>query len=178
MTQLHKKALVEIKKAIDSPDHDLFVDEDDVYGEPGCCYLRKTIQSGIYEGQVHVFRIKFNYGTHDEMHTYPRDPPLINFITPMWHTNVNYAGGSICLDVIKSDSWSPIYGLDAIMTSIIALLDDPNVNSPYNVKASQEYKSMRSQLGEYKKICDEYYHTRIQDPAIAKLLKAPEFQTS
>lgn len=175
---LSKKALREIENARKSKDFDFFIDEQGVYDDPMCCYLRIKIESGIYEGQIHVLQIKFVYGKGE--YNYPVDPPNILFMTPIWHTNIEPGGGSICLDVIKSDAWSPMYGLDAIITSIIILLNEPNTDSPYNTDASQEYSVIvrkSKNIPKYREICQTFYTKKLTDNIKAqRLLNASDFE--
>jgi ubiquitin-conjugating enzyme E2 A len=66
---------------------------------------------------------------------YPTSPPEVKFIGKIpFHPNV-YANGKICLDLLK-DHWSSAYGVEAIITSIHALLVSPNPNSPANNTAA------------------------------------------
>ncbi|KAI8015583.1 Ubiquitin-conjugating enzyme E2 2 [Camellia lanceoleosa] len=64
---------------------------------------------------------------------YPNKPPIVRFISRMFHPNI-YADGSICLDILQNQ-WSPIYDIAVILTSIQSPLYDPNANSPTNSKA-------------------------------------------
>ncbi|KAF1759326.1 hypothetical protein GCK72_015791 [Caenorhabditis remanei] len=72
---------------------------------------------------------------------YPNKPPIVKFISKMFHPNV-YADGSICLDILQN-RWSPTYDVAAILTSIQSLLDEPNPNSPANSLAAQLYQENR-----------------------------------
>jgi len=69
---------------------------------------------------------------------YPNKPPVVKFLSKMYHPNV-YADGSICLDILQNQ-WSPIYDIAAILTSIQSLLCDPNPNSPANSEAARLYQ--------------------------------------
>ncbi|KAA8548004.1 hypothetical protein F0562_004433 [Nyssa sinensis] len=69
------------------------------------------------------------------MEEYPNKPPIVRFISRMFHPNI-YADGSICLDILQNQ-WSPIYDVAAILTSIQSLLCDPNPNSPANSEAAR-----------------------------------------
>ena len=68
---------------------------------------------------------------------YPNKPPKVKFLTKLFHPNM-YADGGICLDILKT-TWSPVYDVSAILTSIQSLLSDPNPNSPANALASKMY---------------------------------------
>ena len=38
---------------------------------------------------------------------YPYHPPKMNFMTKIFHPNIHYETGEICLEVLKEDGWSP-----------------------------------------------------------------------
>jgi len=86
-----------------------------------------------------TFRLELTF-TED----YPNKPPSVKFLSKLFHPNV-YANGAICLDILQNQ-WSPIYDIQAILTSIQSLLTDPNPNSPANVEAAKLYQENR---GEY-----------------------------
>ncbi|CAK9200424.1 unnamed protein product [Sphagnum troendelagicum] len=84
---------------------------------------------------------------------YPNKPPTVRFVSKMFHSNIIYADGSICLDIMQNQ-WSPIYDVAAILTSIqvvvpitsafsqhriVSLLCDPNPNSPANSEVARMY---------------------------------------
>ncbi|EDK47003.1 ubiquitin-conjugating enzyme E2 2 [Lodderomyces elongisporus NRRL YB-4239] len=74
---------------------------------------------------------------------YPNKPPLVKFISEIFHPNV-YASGELCLDILQN-RWSPTYDVLSILTSIQSLLNDPNIQSPANVEAANLYRDHRSQ---------------------------------
>ena len=61
----------------------------------------------------------------------------------MFHPNV-YASCEMCLDNLQN-ILSPTYVVSSILTSILSLLNDPNISSPANVEAANLYKDHRSQ---------------------------------
>lgn len=77
--------------------------------------------------------------TFDE--EYPTKPPVVKFVSKMFHPNV-YADGALCLDILNN-RWSPTYDVAAILTSIQSLLHDPNPDSPANGVAAQLYSENR-----------------------------------
>ncbi|KAK9703991.1 Ubiquitin-conjugating enzyme E2 2 [Basidiobolus ranarum] len=75
--------------------------------------------------------------------SYPNKPPVVKFISKMFHPNV-YANGELCLDILQN-RWSPTYDVSAILTSIQSLFNDPNPNSPANAEAAQLYRENRKE---------------------------------
>lgn len=79
---------------------------------------------------------------------YPFQPPQVQFVTPIYHPNVDNAG-RICLDVLKSQpqgSWKPAHNLSTVLTSIQLLLSDPNPDDGLMADISHEYKHNRPQF--------------------------------
>ncbi|CAN3374364.1 hypothetical protein DIURU_000758 [Diutina rugosa] len=85
-----------------------------------------------YNGQ---WKLKIEVGAD-----YPRSPPKIKFVTPIVHPNINYDSGEICLDILKSEAWSPAWDLQHLIGAILMLLDDPEPDSPLNVDASNLFR--------------------------------------
>jgi ubiquitin-protein ligase len=143
MAGLSNRALKEIKIAYESTEFDFFMDDGKYMAlEPNNCYLRWTVKYGIYAGQTHILRIKFNWGSN-EPKSYPKDPPNIVFLTPIWHTNVSRSG-SICVDILREDqsdkqAWSPVMGINSIFQSLLILFSEHNTSSPFNGDASVQY---------------------------------------
>jgi ubiquitin-protein ligase len=110
-------------------------------------YVLLDCQNGHYKGQKHILSFKTEYGKGDYL--FPITPPLVQFVTRIFHPNVSI-NGSICVDILKErDRWVPQYDFNAIMTSIQLLLEEPNNGSPFNcdasvlwVKCERAYKGM------------------------------------
>jgi len=65
---------------------------------------------------------------------YPLSPPSMTFKTKVFHPNVHFRTGDICLDILKKE-WSPAWGLQAACRAVLALLSDPDADSPLNCDA-------------------------------------------
>jgi len=87
---------------------------------------------------------------------YPDRPPVMRFLTAgFWHPNV-YKDGKVCISILHeakedalnpqealAEKWRPILGVEAVLLSVISMLNDPNLDSPANVDAAVQYKKDR-----------------------------------
>lgn len=106
-------------------------DELDLY------YIMIKTNGGHYVGQTHILEMKTK---HENNYLYPFTPPMIKFITKIYHPNIS-TSGSICLDILKDrNKWSPQYDIDALISSIVLLLDCPENSSPFNSEAARLFR--------------------------------------
>lgn len=102
-----------------------------------------------YEGGK--FHIRINVPNN-----YPMNPPKAYFITPIFHPNIHFKSGEICLDILK-DRWSPALTLLTVCRSIRSLLDSPEADSPFNCDAGNliqygDYRGFRSMASMYTRL--------------------------
>ncbi|XP_060519256.1 probable ubiquitin-conjugating enzyme E2 C [Cylas formicarius] len=83
--------------------------------------------------------------------TYPYSAPVVKFITPCFHPNID-SNGNICLDILK-DKWSALYDVRTILLSIQSLLGEPNIDSPLNALAAETWDKKE----DYQKYVFEMY---------------------
>jgi ubiquitin-protein ligase len=68
---------------------------------------------------------------------YPFKSPSVIFLTPIFHPNIEYESGSICLDAIN-EQWTPVFNFERIFTIMIPqLLSYPNPDDPFHLYASE-----------------------------------------
>lgn len=65
---------------------------------------------------------------------YPLVAPNVRFKTKIFHPNVHFKTGEICLDILKN-AWSPAWTLQSVCQAIIALMSDSAPDSPLNCDA-------------------------------------------
>jgi ubiquitin-conjugating enzyme E2 D/E len=70
-----------------------------------------------------IFKLKIDFTSE-----YPFKPPIIRFVTKIYHCNINN-DGYICLDIL-SKNWSPVLSIGKVLISICSLLAEPNPDDP------------------------------------------------
>ena len=76
-----------------------------------------------------------------KLENFPFKAPIVSFLTKIYHPNVDKEG-QICADMLEiGDKWAPVKNLVKIMDKIISLLSAPNLESPMNPDAANDYKN-------------------------------------
>ena len=77
--------------------------------------------------QEHYFELDFHIPAD-----YPMSPPQVKFLTKIFHPNIHWDSGEICLDILKPEMWTPAWTLESVCRAIINLMVNPNADSPLN----------------------------------------------
>ena len=68
-------------------------------------------------------------------------PPKVKFITRIFHPNIHYETGEICLDILKAENWRAAWTLESLSRAIVNLLINPNADSPLNCDAGNAIRA-------------------------------------
>ena len=72
---------------------------------------------------------------------YPLVAPIIRFLTPIYHPNIDNSG-RICLDILtNANKWKPSINLSVLLLSIQSLLETPNPDDPLHPEIAFIYKN-------------------------------------
>jgi len=85
-----------------------------------------------------IFKLEINIPNR-----YPFEPPVIKFITPIYHPNIDN-GGRICLDLLKmkpKGCWRPSLNIATLLKSIQLLMSHPNPQDPLMADIANEFSS-------------------------------------
>ena len=107
----------------------------------------------VYSGGSWIIRIEITP-------EYPYKSPSVGFETKIYHPNVDFNSGSICLNVLNQ-TWTPIYNLCHIYETFIPqLLLYPNAKDPLNVDAARLYLENKDGFDKKVKLTmDEYCYS-------------------
>lgn len=95
--------------------------------------LIRAPSDSVYSG--FMFDVSIDVGSD-----YPLTPPKMKFQTKIFHPNVLFETGEICLDILKKE-WSPAWSLQSACRAIMSLLSDPAPDSPLNCDAGNMLRS-------------------------------------
>lgn len=104
---------------------------------------------------------------------YPYTPPTFVFSPAIYHPNV-YNDGRVCISILHSatgdftgepenETWSPAQCVESVIMSIISILDDPNIQSPANIEASNMWRDHRDKYNERIKQYAKKTHANIPE---------------
>jgi len=79
--------------------------------------------------QDSYFKISINLTSQ-----YPIKPPAIRFCTRIFHPNIHWETGEICIEVLK-EQWTPLWTIESVCRAILFLMANPNAESPLNCDA-------------------------------------------
>ncbi|CAH0551905.1 unnamed protein product [Brassicogethes aeneus] len=126
----------------------------------GICLYYKDESTNVLEAKVEgppnssysggIFTLEINIPER-----YPFVPPLIKFMTKIYHPNID-DNGRICLDLLKmppAGNWKPTIGIEGLLIAVRMLIECPNPDDPLMADIAEEYKNY---IDEFKNKAKKY----------------------
>jgi len=88
-----------------------------------------------YEGGVFWLLVQFPP-------SYPLMPPIIRFLTQVYHPNISHHG-NVCVDILEK-KWSPVQTIAPVLASIHLLLGQPEWKDPLVREIAREFRENRA----------------------------------
>ncbi|KAK8017506.1 hypothetical protein PG993_013832 [Apiospora rasikravindrae] len=112
-----------------------------------------------------IFQLRVLYGPN-----YPRMPMEVNFLTKIYHPNVDHTG-KVCLDLLGK-YWVPAWSTEKVVLCIMALLSDPCPEDALVPEIVSTYLQDRELYGQNAAMYTEKYATL--DAALGRMSMACE----
>ena len=88
--------------------------------------------------------------------SYPLAPPRASFETKIFHPNVHWKTGEICLDILK-DAWSPALTMKTALMSLQALMCAPEPSDPQDAEVASMFNRSYDQFASTARFWTETY---------------------
>ncbi|KAH0577893.1 Ubiquitin-conjugating enzyme E2 [Spironucleus salmonicida] len=151
---MQKRIMIEAKAAIQERQKrlELGIDlhprsKEDIMSWVG--YLKFVEKDSIYYGQTYEVSVKLPS-------SYPMDPPQVSFVTKIFHPNVKYETGEICLNLLKKEEWTIATSLYSLMIALQSIVNGPNCDSPLNLDSGNLFRNQ--DIVAYKSMVDYCYY--------------------
>lgn len=81
-----------------------------------------TPRTGFYLDAIFEFQICI-------LQTYPFEPPRVHCLQKVFHPNIDYTVGAVCLNILRLE-WSPVLSIQAVLLGILNILLEPSAIEP------------------------------------------------
>ncbi|XP_077864404.1 ubiquitin-conjugating enzyme E2 D4-like [Saccoglossus kowalevskii] len=74
---------------------------------------------------------------------YPMAPPLVHFLTPIYHLNVSQNGGQVCLGLLNNDTWVASGNMEQVPNALFSILIKPEEDNAFDHEILNNYHHFR-----------------------------------
>ena len=96
----------------------------------------------VWEGLITPEKPPYNKGAFRIQITFPRDypfkPPTVLFKTKIYHPNID-ENGQVCLGIISTENWKPATRVEAVISGLVKLINDPEHEHPQRADIAEEF---------------------------------------
>lgn len=149
-----------------------FFDGDETFPSHALVIYRMDPGTDFYGGKNYVLMFGFERPggayTSDYRNPsfFPTSPPHCMFVTNMDHVNVYPTSRGhqvICVDILKGEAWNPNISINNVMEVLTVLGNQPGMDSPWNVDASNNHKPVTAAELAINKFIDGFSYQRFVD---------------
>ncbi|XP_066282960.1 ubiquitin-conjugating enzyme E2-22 kDa-like isoform X1 [Branchiostoma lanceolatum] len=83
---------------------------------------------------------------------YPLAPPVVHFLTPIYHLNVSQTCGQVCLRFLSEDEWVAGGTIEQVVSALFSLLIRPEEDNAFDHAVLNDYHHFRRQYDKF--ACD------------------------
>jgi ubiquitin-conjugating enzyme (huntingtin interacting protein 2) len=99
---------------------------------------------------------------------YPHTPPKIRFTTNIWHPNISFQSGAICVDFLKNN-WSSSLKISHVLLMVQSMFSEVFLDDPLEITAAKAYKDNKN---EFFKMAKGYTEKYAQDKKIIEKIQS------
>ncbi|PIO61107.1 ubiquitin--protein ligase, partial [Teladorsagia circumcincta] len=104
----------------------------------------------VYDGGTFFCNIHFSMN-------YPTIPPKVEFLTRIYHCNVN-AQGEVCIDILN-EKWKPTMNTRTVMMALMSLMYSCNPDEALVASIAKQYRENRADFDKMARIWTSRYAT-------------------
>lgn len=104
----------------------------------------------VYDGGTFFCNINFTM-------SYPMQPPKVEFLTRIYHCNVN-AQGEVCIDILN-EKWQSTMTVRTVMLALMSLMYNCNTDGALVPSIAKQYRENRAEFDNMARIWTQRYAT-------------------
>jgi peroxin-4 len=129
-----QRLVSEVKKARNDSDQNFFIFPEGDNLQSWKAFLLGPADSPFEEGAFQLRVYISQVGRRLIAQDFPINPPKVFFVTKIYHPNIHWETGEVCLDILKTE-WRATWTLHKLGKALSSLLFCPNADSPLNCDA-------------------------------------------
>nr|CAD7437746.1 unnamed protein product [Timema bartmani] len=85
-------------------------------------YNIDLVNDSLYEWNIRLMSVDPDSPLHNDLETYPFEPPFVRVVHPIISGGYVLVGGAICMELLTKQGWSSAYTVEAVIMQISATL--------------------------------------------------------